>query len=386
MDNREAVALCRTAGSVFAEVAATVEGVHLGVLSRVRAGTRSPVVDGVERQTAFVYRVVKGAGAAASAVCAVTAGTLLADQRPSLAQTPRGAARLAALQAAIGDQLHDDPRTRALSTPLSFRESGRVVPPAAIAAECEARRALGVAVLLHGLAGTEYQWGSSYTDRLAEHDLLVARVRYNAGRAIMSNGAELASLLDELVAALPQERRRLVLVGHSMGGLVIGSALAQSDPAAAWVGAVSDVVTLGTPHGGAALEKAAAVALTGLQQFRESGPIAVLGNKRAQGIKDLRFGALLPEHWDGRHPDEVLQAAFPRVELPSGVRQHMVVASLGQPGSLLGRLVGDGLVRHSSAVGGGRIVHVLHATGHMRLLDDPRVADILAEVAAAPVP
>ncbi|MFN8012922.1 MAG: hypothetical protein U0R75_00330 [Dermatophilaceae bacterium] len=42
------------------------------------------------------------------------------------------------------------------------------------------------------------------------------------------NGAHLADLLDVLIEAWPVQVRRLVLVGFSMGGLVVHSALIAS--------------------------------------------------------------------------------------------------------------------------------------------------------------
>lgn len=356
MDNREAAAAWHLAGAVVSEVTSTVEGVHLGVLSRVRQATGSPVAGVVERRTSGVYRIIKGVTAGVSDIGAAATKAIVPPHREPVTTNPRGAAVMAAVQAAIGDQLHDDPRTAALSTPMTFRSAGLVVPPVEFA---DADR---LAVFVHGLAGTEHQWSDTYRSRLSEQGVTVAFVRYNTGRPIHRNGAELAALLQDVPG-----RPRFMLVGHSMGGLVIRSALAQA--AEHLTQTVSDVVTLGTPHRGAPLEKAAAVALAGLQQFRESSPISAFGDKRAQGIKDLRHGRLLPGQRN--------------VEWPAGVRHTAVVATIGKPDSVIGWAFGDGLVRRPSAASGGFVVHHLHGTGHMRLLDDPRVADILAEVAAA---
>lgn len=371
MDGHEAAAAWHLAGGVVSEVTTMVEGVHLGVLSRVRQATGSTVVDTVERRTSRVYRMIRTVAVGTSDVGAAATMAIAPPHRESVGSTTRGATVLAALQAAIGDQVHDDPRTAPLSGSMTYRDANRIVTPAEFAG------ADPLAVLVHGLAGTEHQWGRTYQDRLAECGVTVAYVRYNSGRPIHRNGAELAELLQSVPG-----RPRLMLIGHSMGGLVIRSALAQVEDAD-WVSTVSDVVTLGSPHLGAPLEKVAAVALAGLQRFRESSPIATFGNKRAQGIKDLRFGALLPDHGNGRDPDGVRFDPPAPVELPAGVRHTAVVATIGGPDSVLGWAFGDGLVRRPSAASGGFATHHLHGTGHMRLLDDPRVADILAEVAVA---
>ena len=49
-------------------------------------------------------------------------------------------------------------------------------------------------------------------------------------------------------ARWPVPVRRIVFVGHSMGGLVAHSALAQSDLDEPWTDVTTDTVTLGTPH------------------------------------------------------------------------------------------------------------------------------------------
>ncbi len=49
-------------------------------------------------------------------------------------------------------------------------------------------------------------------------------LRYNTGLPVGRNGADLAWLLDDLVAAWPVPVRSIALVGHSMGGLVVRAA------------------------------------------------------------------------------------------------------------------------------------------------------------------
>ena len=89
-------------------------------------------------------------------------------------------------------------------------------------------------VFLHGLAGWEGSWWGrhrdgevprSYGDELHESlGVTPLYVRYNTGRRIADNGADLAETLDRLVAAWPVPPTSLTLVGHSMGGLVIRAA------------------------------------------------------------------------------------------------------------------------------------------------------------------
>jgi pimeloyl-ACP methyl ester carboxylesterase len=386
MDAAETAAACELAAQVVAETTTMVEGVHRSILQRVRRALPGPDVtmDAVELPTRGVYAVVRASALGIGHAAATAAGVAVSQQSPSAAGSPRGAAWLAGITAALGDQIDSDPRLQALSPQLSFYDDGKPVAPGELPLPGAA-----AAVFLHGLAGTELTWSRWYREALAEQDVASLFVRYNSGRSIHENGRDLAALLSQLCAAHPG-LQRLILVGHSMGGLIACSAVSQGaeEP---WVALTTDIVTLGTPHRGAALEKVAAIALAGLAVVPESRPIAEFGNRRAAGIKDLRHGALLAEHWDGKHPDSVLWDSVLRSEpvhapKPPHIRLHAVVASLGERGSLLGAVLGDGLVRSGSASarfaddGEAHLVR-LHGTGHMSLLRHPEVAELLTAVA-----
>lgn len=84
-----------------------------------------------------------------------------------------------------------------------------------------------VAVLVHGLMCSEDVWafddGGDYGAML-QRDLGVhpLYVRYNSGLSIPENGALLSRLLERTLAALPIQQ--IILIGYSMGGLVVRSA------------------------------------------------------------------------------------------------------------------------------------------------------------------
>ena len=57
----------------------------------------------------------------------------------------------------------------------------------------------------------------------------------NTGLPIAENGVAMAALLDRLVTAWPTDVRRIALVGHSMGGLVMRAACAvNTDSESPW--------------------------------------------------------------------------------------------------------------------------------------------------------
>ncbi len=218
-----------------------------------------------------------------------------------------------------------------------------------------------VVVFVHGWVDSFRCWdygrpGSAYPDRL-ERDLGVTSVLigYNSGLHISENGRQLSDLLERMVAGWPVPVERVILVGHSMGGLVCRSACHQgSQQQARWVDRVGAVVTLGTPHRGAPLEKTVNAVDWVLRRIPETEPLGRLVARRSAGVKDLRFGSLLEEDWAGHDPDEFLRNRCQEVPFLPHARYYWVAATLTEDKDHpWGRLIGDGLVRLPSAAGPG---------------------------------
>ena len=344
----------------------------------------------------FVYKTVRGVtrlvGGSVDGLLGLLAPML--QPAPGLVEAPPPREReavLAALNGVLGDHLA---ATRnPLATPMTLRHQGR-----ALTLQREALQAAmpdagpRLVVLLHGLCMNELQW----TREGHDHGAMLAReagytpvyLRYNSGRAVHLNGAELAQMMEQLLAAWPQPLTRVVLLGHSMGGLVARSALAQGEAAGQrWPAQVSDLVCLGTPHHGAPLERAGHGLDLVLGATPYAAPLARLGRVRSAGITDLRHGGVLA-------PPAALPATgrphLPvHVPLPQHVRCFALAASLGdEPGSIQGRLLGDGLVPVASALGRhaqpGRTLAfdeqrqcVQRGVNHLELLNRPEVAQQL---------
>lgn len=212
-----------------------------------------------------------------------------------------------------------------------------------------------VVVFLHGLVETERSWfhrsrpdkartGTDFGSRLADDlSCTAVYVRYNTGRRVSDNGCELVDLLTRLVQEWPVPVTELILIGHSMGGLVARSAVLQAgERAVPWLSQVTRLVCLGTPHTGAPLERGAARVAGSIGRFAMLAPLVRLLSLRSDGIKDLARGSLLAQNHAGAAADETL--------LPPSVRQYFVAVTLSRSeGSLLGRLVGDLMVAPSSA-------------------------------------
>jgi pimeloyl-ACP methyl ester carboxylesterase len=177
----------------------------------------------------------------------------------------------------------------------------------------------------------------------------------------------------------------IVLVGHSMGGLVVRSACHYGERSEEpWVADVRHVFCLASPHLGAPLEKAANVAGWALGHLPETRPFARIVNGRSEGIKDLRFGYLVEEDWKDADPDALLENNRHHIPFLSTATYYYVSATLSRdPHHPLGQLVGDLLVRFPSATGEGakgeripfHIDNGHHAGGltHFHVLNDPDI-------------
>jgi hypothetical protein len=136
---------------------------------------------------------------------------------------------LPVLNGALGDQLAARADARAIQ--LSFRRGGHDVAVADLRLGEPRQKTV---VFVHGLMGDELIWQTGFQDppasrrygpRLAEEAHLRALyVRFNSGLHLSENGRALSHLLTELVTTYPDAVGELVLVGHSMGGLIIRSA------------------------------------------------------------------------------------------------------------------------------------------------------------------
>jgi pimeloyl-ACP methyl ester carboxylesterase len=306
---------------------------------------------------------------------------------------------LGVLNGAHGDLLQR--AAPGLDLGMTVRVAGRAVALDAGSLQDAFPDATGrLVVFLHGLTETEDSWrygaekhhgrdDVTYGSLLqADLGLTPVYLRYNTGRHISENGRALAALLADLVEAWPGEVQDLVLIGHSMGGLVARSALHQAQDgttaARPWTHLVRDTVTLGSPHLGAPLERGVHRLAMQLARLPETRPLARVLSLRSVGIKDLRHGALVDDDWAGRDLDGPVTARPTPVPLHDGARHFVIVATLSPNTSgRLADLLGDLMVQPRSALGdtgdGDRLAfpadHVQRLGGlhHVDLLDHPRV-------------
>ncbi|MEQ1440591.1 alpha/beta hydrolase [Fontimonas sp. SYSU GA230001] len=291
-----------------------------------------------------------------------------------------------ALAGFVGD--HAAVRRNPLMPRLGFYHDGQRLAPDRAALTARFPTATPrLAIFVHGLACTEHSWALYQDPARPETQTYAARlqgefgysplfVRYNTGLHISANGRRLAREIGRLVAAWPQPVTEIVLIGHSMGGLVIRAAAAQAQRRDEdWVRQVRHLICLGSPHRGAPLEQAVD-ALTGvLGQFELSRPWGRVLEARSVGIRDLKHGATSDADWrDGRRRRWQRAQALERLPW---ARHHFIGSSIGvSADDPLGRFAGDGLVRLPSSVAvelADADAATLFRLHHMQLLNHPEV-------------
>ncbi len=323
----------------------------------------------------------------------------------ALSSSPRGALLVGALTGLIGDRLEREGSD--LHQPLAARVGGRAVEPDAegLAAAYPAATP-ELVVFLHGLMESEFAWRAgrapdSYGSRLREDlGLTPVELRYNTGRHISENGLELADLLERLVAEWPVEVERIVLVGHSMGGLVARSACYQAaERGDDWVGRVRHVVSLGSPHMGAPLAQGVHWASAAPARAARDAPA---GHAACAAAAPASATCARARWWTPTGATATRTRCAPRparrcrcsTARPTASWRRRSPPTRATPSA---RLIGDCLVLESSASGRSRTRRipfeaehglVVGGTHHIALLNHPavyeRLRDWLAGVAATP--
>jgi hypothetical protein len=357
-------------------IASLAQAVHEAVLATAPLPwlPSGPVVRGISGLAyGGVRRVASVVGKGGDALLA------LAEGRSGGSPSPRPTRALpvpmewrAVLNGIVGDRLET------LGNPLALPMTLEAHPFARRRAH---RAARGPRVLfIHGLCMSDGHWqapegrGADFGDALArEAGFRPLYLRYNTGLAIAENGRRLAELLAARHRGRHAWRGPLHVVAHSLGGLVIRSAIAHgvaNDEA--WTQRLRHVICLGTPHDGAPLERVGKTVDLALGLSRFSSPWAVIGKIRSVAIQQLGHAAI--PVWTTR---------------PSGLRLHAVagVWRSSHRGGLSAAL-GDGLVPMASALGesdasraaGFDHRHVVTRVGHLALVRHPDVLDHLVRI------
>lgn len=305
--------------------------------------------------TGFVYMSIRGVTRLVGGGMDMLLGQL-ASMPGSGASTVEREAILAALNGVLGDHLLATGNP--LAIPMRMRRDGEALELTRTALKAAIPDATGKVLLLaHGLCMNDRQWCRNGHDHgaalAADAGFTPVYLHYNSGLHVSTNGRELAGQIEALMRAWPVRVDDLVILAHSMGGLVVRSACRHGEVAGhAWLRGLRKIVFLGTPHQGAPLERGGHWIDVILDASPYTTAFARLGKIRSAGITDLRHGSMSDVDWeqDDRFARSRRKPAI--VPLPQNVACHAIAASIvKKTGAPMQRLLGDGLVPLDSALG-----------------------------------
>ncbi len=346
--------MSRLAFDAIAGLIGMVETMHGNIAAHV--GPFAPRADGKTRGIArLVYRSIRGVTHLTGNSVDAALGLLdpiLTGEHP----TPGGEAARAALNGVLGDHLAET--ANPLAIPMRLRRDGEPLHlDRDSLAETIAPSSGRLAVLVHGLCMNDRHWNRDGHD----HGAALARdlgytplyLHYNTGLHISANGRAFADVLQLLAAEWPAPIEELVMIGHSMGGLVARSACHYgASEGHDWLRHLRKLIFLGTPHHGAPMERGGQWVHLLLDKSRYTAAFTHLARIRSSGITDLRYGNLLDGDWQDRDRFKHVGDERQAIPLPEGVQCFAIAASTGsRANGLHDRLLGDGLVPVASALG-----------------------------------
>lgn len=214
-----------------------------------------------------------------------------------------------------------------------------------------------ILLMVHGSCLNDIQW----TQKEHNQSEVLAKelhktpiyLLYNSGRHTSLNGQNFSEILEELVLNWSVPIEELVIVAHSMGGLVTRSALYYGQQQEKeWTKHLKKIVFLGTPHHGASLERAGNYLDVILETIPYTKPFARLGKIRSAGVTDLRYGNLIHEDWQDNDRFKLKADQRQLIPLPKGIACFSIAACSGKKSNTISsNLIGDKLVSINSALG-----------------------------------
>ncbi|RME90305.1 MAG: alpha/beta hydrolase [Candidatus Hydrogenedentota bacterium] len=314
-------------------------------------------------------------------------GSLKVTLKPVLSLLQSEDRLLAAVNGLAGDSLAQYAPSYAIQ--MAFYDDGKPISIEQAAKKSNQK----IVIFVHGHSDIEKSWFSSKQESIPEllHQELSFSplfIRYNTGLHISTNGKQLAKLIDKLY----QEKKKsnnpvseIVLIGHSMGGLVIRSA-AYYAQGYEWRTYLKALIMIGAPLEGAYMEKISAFAETVLKKLFNPATMVIheLIKRRSAGLRDMKYGYLRDEDWQSEKAYSAPHKHF----IPSldNTKEYVVAASLSKKEkSWIHTFVGDGMVTLKSAKADNTLalpeehVFVLKGVNHYALMRHKKVADKIKE-------
>ncbi len=262
----------------------------------------------------------------------------------------------AVLNGVLGDYLENNENP--LQITMQFRHQGKAINlDGKSLKEAYPNINGNILLMVHGSCMNDIQWTRKEHNHGAtlakELDKVPIYLYYNSGRHISTNGQDLNRILEKLLEQWPVPVKELVIIAHSMGGLVTRSALYYGEQRQQyWTTQLKKIVFLGTPHHGAPLEKLGNYLDLVLEAIPYAKPFARLGKIRSAGVTDLRYGNLLEEDWQDEDRFKTQGDKRQHVPLPDLIVCYSIAGIAGKKKtSVSTKLFGDKMVTVKSAFG-----------------------------------
>jgi pimeloyl-ACP methyl ester carboxylesterase len=296
---------------------------------------------------------------------------------------------LSVLNGVIGDYLEEKENPLKITMQFRYQSKTLAIDPKSIKVAYPKVNGK-ILLMIHGSCMNDLQW----TRKDHNHGKIIATelnktpiyLKYNSGLHISSNGKNLNNLLEELVKNWPVPIEELVIIAHSMGGLVSRSALYYGEKnQKKWTKHVKKIVFLGTPHHGSYVERTGNYLDLILESIHYAKPFARLGKIRSAGVTDLRYGNLIDEDWKDDNRFEIKNDKRRNIQLSKQIEFYTIAAVIGnETTSLSTQILGDTLVDVKSALGQHKNpdknlnfkkenIWISYDSNHLDLISNPKI-------------
>lgn len=300
---------------------------------------------------------------------------------------------LSVLNGVIGDKLEE--KNNPLQLQMEFRVQSKTLKIDVDSLKQNYPNNNGkILLMVHGSCMNDIKW----THKNHNHGEIIAKelnknliyLNYNSGKHISTNGKNLSELLEELTENWPVPIKEIIIVNHSMGGLVTRSALFYGQQTQkSWTKHIKKIVFLGTPHHGSHIEKIGNYLDLVLESIPYAKPFARLGKIRSAGVTDLRYGNLTDKDWQNNDRFELKGDQRQNIQLPKNIDCFSIAAvTVNKTKNTTNKILGDNLVSLKSALGQHKIpdknldfkkenIFIAYQNNHLDLLNNPKILDQL---------
>ena len=295
---------------------------------------------------------------------------------------------LSILNGVIGDHLVE--QKNELATTMELRFKGESIEASSKNLKAVFANSNGkILLMVHGLCMNDKGWtyqnhnhGKVLSKKLAYTTI---HLNYNSGLPISTNGQKFSEMMNQFVANYPKPIEEIIVIAHSMGGLVSRSGFFYGqEREGIWTQKVKKMIFLGSPHHGAPLEKLGNYIDHIFDALHYVKPFSRLAKIRSAGITDLRYGNLLESDWKGVDRFKKNKNKKTTVPLPDQLESYTIAGTMGKESDKVKKhLLGDGLVLLNSALGKDKKqvnldfktsnTFISYETNHMELLSNQQV-------------